>query len=133
MQDLTRIIDFITTSNWLILLVGGMIGLLTTPLKFALGIILGGVIVAVNFHLLRRTIDKMIIPEKVSEMGRSLVGNVLMKYYIRFSVTALLIGLLMANHIVHPIGLLAGLSVCVASFFLAAILELTKIIFKEAV
>ena len=60
MQDLQKIVDFITRSNWLILLVGGIIGLAMTPVKFAMGIILGGLIVAINFHLLRHTLKKII-------------------------------------------------------------------------
>lgn len=133
MQDLQKVIDFITTSNWLILLVGGMIGLAMTPVKFAMGIILGGLIAAINFHLLRRTLKKMFHPDTVSERGRSIIGNVLVKYYIRFAISGVLIFLLISKHIVHPVGLLAGLSVVVASVFLATALELKRIFFKEAV
>ena len=133
MQDLHKIIDFITASNWLILLVGGMIGTMMAPAKVALGIILGGLIVAVNFHLLRRTLKNTLHPDSVLEKGRSVVGSVLFKYYIRFAVSGVLIFLLISNHIVHPVGLLAGLSVVVASIFLATALELKRILFKEAV
>jgi len=106
---------------------------MVTPVKFAMGIILGGLIVAVNFHLLKRTLKTMFHPETVSERGRSVVGNVLVKYYIRFAISGVLIFLLISKHIVHPVGLLAGLSVVVASVFLATALELKKIFFKEAV
>ena len=133
MQDLQKIIDFITTSNWVILLVGGMIGLIMTPVKFAMGVILGGLIVAINFHLLKQTVKKMLHPEIVSEKGQSIVGNVLVKYYIRFAVSGTLIFLLISKHIVHPLGLVVGLSVVVASVFLATALELKRIFFKEAV
>ena len=133
MQDLQKLIDFITKSNWLILMIGGMLGLAMTPVKFALGIILGGLIVAVNFHLLKRTLKTMFHPDIVSEKGSSIVSNVLVKYYIRFAISGVLIFLLISKHIVHPVGLLAGLSVVVASVFLATALELKKIFFKEAV
>lgn len=133
MQDLQKIVNFITTSNWLILLVVGMIGLIMTPVKFAMGFILGGLIVAINFHLLKQTLKKMFHPDKVSEKGQSIVGNVLVKYYIRFAVSGILIFLLISKHIVHPLGLVIGLSVVVASVFLATALELKKIFFKEAV
>ena len=105
MQDLQKLIDFITKSNWLILLVGGMLGLAMTPVKFAMGIILGGLIVAINFHLLKRTLKKMFHPDIVSEKGRSIVGNVMVKYYIRFAISGVLIFLLISKHIVHPVGL----------------------------
>ena len=133
MQDLNKIIDFITRSNWLILLAASLAGVLFAPPKAALGIILGGLIVAVNFHLLKRTLKNMLSPETVLEKGKSVVGNVLVKYYLRFMVSGVLIFLLIAKHIVHPIGLLAGLSVVVASVFLATMLEIKRLIFKEAV
>jgi len=133
MQDLQKIVNFVTTSNWLLLLFGGIIGLMITPMKFALGIILGGLIVAINFHLLKHTLENMFHPEVVSEQGRSIVSNILIKYYIRFAISGAVIFLLISEHIVHPLGLLAGLSVVVTSMFLATVLELTRIFFKEAV
>ena len=133
MQDLYKIVNFVTTSNWLLLLFGGMIGLMVAPMKFALGIILGGLIVAINFHLLKNTLKNMFRPEVVSEQGRSLVGNILIKYYIRFAISGTIIFLLISKHIVHPLGLLAGLSVVVASMFIASMLELTRLLFKEVV
>ncbi|NOX33479.1 MAG: ATP synthase subunit I [Deltaproteobacteria bacterium] len=133
MRDIQKLVDFITTSNWLILLFGGIIGLVMTPMKFAFGIILGGLIVAINFHLLKNTLKKMFRPEVVSERGHSVVSNVMVKYYIRFAISGTVIFLLISKHIVHPLGLLAGLSVVVASMFMATVLELTRLFFKEAV
>lgn len=133
MQDLTKVVDFVTKSNWLLLAGASMVALATTSTSFYLGVFLGGLIVAVNFHLLKNTIKNTIRPEVVSEKGRSLVGNVLVKYYIRFGGSAVIIFLLISNHVVHPLGLLAGLSVVVASMFLATVLVLTRLLFKEAV
>ena len=133
MQDLSKIIGFITKSNWLLLAVAGFVSLGLASQEVYLGVISGGLIVAVNFHVLQRTINNNLSPERVSEKGSSLLGNVLVKYYIRFVISGILIFLLISNHIVHPLGLLAGLSVVVASIFLATMLVLTKILFKEAV
>jgi hypothetical protein len=133
MQDIQKVVNFVTTSNWLLLLFGGIISLMVTPVKFALGIILGGFIVAINFHLLKNTLKNMFRPEVVSERGRSIVSNVMVKYYIRFAISGFAIFLLISKHIVHPLGLLAGLSVVVASMFMATVLELTRLFFKEAV
>ncbi len=133
MQDIEKVVEFVTKTNWLLLVVGGFIGVAMTPAKVALGIILGGLIAAGNFHLLKRTLVKMFDPKVVQEKGRSVVGNVLFKYYIRFAISAGLILVLISNHIVHPLGLLAGLSVVVASIFMATVLELKRLFFKEAV
>jgi len=133
MQDLQKLVNFVTTSTWLLLLFGGMISLMLTPMKFAMGIILGGFIVAINFHLLKNTLKNMFDPQVVSERGRSIVSNVLVKYYIRFAISGGVIFLLISKHIVHPLGLLAGLSLVVASMFMATVIELTRLFFKEAV
>jgi hypothetical protein len=57
---------------------------------------------------------------------------ILGKYYIRFTISGLMIFVLISEHFVDPLGLFVGLSVVVASIMLATIRELTKYIFKEA-
>jgi hypothetical protein len=133
MQDLTKVVDMVTKSNWLLLVLVALVTVMTTSTPFYLGVLAGGLIVAVNFHLLKRTIEKDMRPETVMENGRSLMGRVLIKYYIRFAVSGILIFLLISNHMVHPLGLLTGLSVVVASVFLVTVLVVTRLYFKEAV
>lgn len=133
MQDLQKIVNFVTTTNWILLVLSSFVAFMATPTKVYLGVVLGGLIVAINFHLLKNTLKNMFRPDVVSERGRSLVGNVLVKYYIRFAISGGLIFLLISKHIVHPLGLLAGLSVVVASMFMATAIELTRLLFKEAV
>ena len=133
MHNIHKVVDSVTLLNWLLLLSGGIIGLMIAPVKFTLGIILGGLIVAINFHLLKSTLKKMFDPELVFNRGRSIMFNIMFKYYIRFAVSAIVIYLLLTQHIVHPLGLVTGLSVVVASIFIVAALELTRSLFKEAV
>jgi hypothetical protein len=133
MQDLLKIVNFVTKTNWLLLMVSSSLAMMIAPTKVSLGVLLGGLIVAINFQLLKKTVINNFNPDVVSEKGGSFVGNILVKYYIRFAISGGLIFLLISNHIVHPLGLLAGLSVVVASMFLATVLELTRLFFKEAV
>jgi ATP synthase I subunit len=133
MQDLQKLIDFVTRTNWFLFVAVSLIGLIIAPAKVALGITLGGLIVAINFHLLKNTLKNMFRPEVVLERGRSIVGNVMIKYYLRFVISAALILVLISKNIVHPLGLLVGLSVVVASIFVATAIEIKKILFKEAV
>ena len=133
MRDLQKLIDFVTRTNWFLFVAVSLIGLIIAPAKVALGITLGGLIVAINFHLLKNTLKNMFRPEVVLERGRSIVGNILIKYYIRFVISAALILVLISKNIVHPLGLLVGLSVVVASIFVATAIEIKKILFKEAV
>lgn len=129
-----RLVRFITASNWVILAAAVSLGLLAQlETHVVLGVACGGLIIAVNFHLLKKTLFRSFQPDVVSLKGRALLGITLMKYYIRFAVSGGIIYLLISRHIVHPLGLLAGLSVIVASMFIATMLELKRLIFKEAV
>ena len=133
MADLQKLVNFVTRANWLLFLGTSLVALWIAPQKVYLGVFLGGLIVAVNFQLLKKTVVNNLNAARVMEKGGSLVGNLLVKYYIRFAISGTVIFLLIKNHIVHPLGLLAGLSVVVASMFLATVLELTRLFFKEAV
>ncbi len=123
-----RLVRFIGISNWVILLIAGLTGLFFTSPSFARGIIFGGLIVTINFYLLERTLKKAFSPSNVPS-----IGKILVKYYIRFILSGFIIFLLIIWKIVMPIGLFIGLSVVVASIFLATLRELKNIIFKEAI
>lgn len=122
------IVKFVSITNWVIFFLSSLIGVMACQVNFALGIILGGLIVTINFHLLEKTLKKnLLIPEKASS------NIILIKYYIRFIISGVIIFLLIATHAVHPFGLLIGLSVVVVSISIATIFELKNFIIKEAV
>jgi len=123
-----RILTFVKRCNWVIFIAASAVGLLFASLSFALGILFGGLIVIVNFHLLARTLQKALTPPHIASPN-----VVLTKYYIRFIASGFLIFVLIAGRIVHPVGLILGLSVVVASIILATLCELKHLIFKEAV
>ncbi|MFO7962515.1 MAG: ATP synthase subunit I [Desulfobacterales bacterium] len=128
MEIQQRLLIFVTRANWVLLMVTSTAaGLIASP-KFAMGTLFGGLIVTINFHLLYRTLKKAFAPPRLSSHN-----VVLAKYYARFTLSGVIIFLLISNQIVSPVGLFVGLSVVVASITLAAIVELTKLIFKEAV
>ncbi len=123
-----RILTFVTRSNWVLLISISLLGLLATSPSFARGLIFGGLIVTVNFHLLARTLSKALNPKRLASPN-----SVLVKYYIRFMISGVIIFLLIRQQVVNPIGLFIGLSVVVASITLATMVEIKHIIFKEAV
>ncbi|HHP7236604.1 MAG TPA: ATP synthase subunit I [Desulfobacterales bacterium] len=128
MEIQQRILTFVKRANWVIFTVASLSGLLFAPLAFALGILFGGLIVIVNFHLLARTLKKALAPPHLASPN-----VVLTKYYLRFIASGFLIFVLIAGRVVHPVGLILGLSVVVASIMLATLCELKHLIFKEAV
>jgi len=123
-----RLLKFVTRTNWILFAITSTAGLVLAPLTFALGIIFGGLIVTINFHLLARTLKKALTPPYLASHG-----SILAKYYIRFIASGVIIFVLISGHLVNPLGLFIGLSVVVASIMSATLCELTKIILKEAV
>jgi len=128
METQQRILKLVLWGNWLLLALSGLAGFIFAPLDFTGGIIAGGLIVTINFHMLYRTLKKSLTPPHLASHN-----VVLVKYYIRFIVSGLVIFLLISGGYVHPLGLFVGLSVVVASIMFATLSEIKKLIFKEAV
>lgn len=123
-----RLLKFIMRTNWCLLAAASIVGLTATHLHFALGIIAGGLVVTLNFHLLYRNLKRSLTPPHLASHN-----VVLFKYYIRFILTCVIIFLLIASGYVEPLGLVIGLSIVVASIMLGTIREFIKLIYKEAV
>jgi ATP synthase I chain len=129
-----QLVGFVNKSNWFLLIFFTFLSLVNAPMKFTLGIFSGAVIAVAGFHLLKKTVNKAFEhPEEVAKRGRMILFSVLLKYYVRFAISGVIIYLLIAKNIVNPLGLLLGLSVVVISITLATLLELKRLIFKEAV
>jgi hypothetical protein len=122
-----RILTFITRANWVLFAAASLAGAWLASPRFALGIAAGGLIVTINFHLLARTLRRALTPPHLSSHN-----VVIAKYYLRFAASGFVIFLLVSQHMVNPLGLFIGLSVVVASILLATLLEVKKLIFKEA-
>jgi len=122
-----RLVKFVTCTNWIIFFFASIIGLALLPTGFAKGIVFGGLIVTVNFHLLHRTLKNAFRPPHLASLR-----VILAKYYLRFLISGIFIFVLISGHYVEPLGLFIGLSIVVVSITLATVRELTKYIFKEA-
>ena len=127
MEIQQRILKFVIRTNWILFSVTSIIGLVLSPPDFAGGIVFGGLIVTINFHLLYRTLKKAFRPSHLVSHN-----VVLAKYYVRFIISGIIIFVLISGHYVDPLGLFIGLSIVVVSIMLATMSELTKLIFKEA-
>mgnify|MGYP006303101665 CR=1 FL=1 len=123
-----RLLKFIIRTNWILFAVTGIVGFMTAPPPFAMGIVAGGLIATVNFHLLYRTLKRSLKPPHIASHNA-----VLVKYYIRFIASGIILFLLIAGGYVAPLALFIGLSIVVASIMLGTIREFTKLISKEAV
>ena len=123
-----RILRFITCSNWIVLAIASLAAGIIARVDFTLGIISGGLIVTINFHLMYRTLQKAFNRPRLPS-----TKSIIARHYFRFMFSAVLIFVLISKQMVDPGGLLIGLSVVVVSIKIAALYELKNIIFKEAI
>ncbi len=127
MEIQQRIVKFVTRANWILLFAASILGFALLQPDVARGILFGGLIVTINFHLLSRTLKTALTPPHLSSLSA-----VLAKYYLRFIVSGFIIFVLISGHYVDPLGLFIGLSVVVVSITIATTCELKHHIFKEA-
>jgi len=123
-----RILTFVTRSNWILFVASSILAYLLLPADFARGMLFGGLLVTLNFHLLAKTLKRALTPPHLSSHN-----VVIAKYYLRFIGSGFIIFVLIAGNYVNPLGLIIGLSVVVFSILLATMCEIAKLIFKEAV
>lgn len=128
MQPQERIVRFVSRSNWVLFALSTIVSFFCASGGFTLGVLSGGAIVTVNFHLLARTLQKAFKPPYIASYQ-----SVIAKYYLRFMISGVIIFILLGLKLVSALGLIIGLSVVAASFMLATLLEIKKLIFKEAV
>ena len=96
--------------NWLLLLVmTAAAGLFISP-YFAKGLFIGGLIANISFVLLKKDITRVLSGPLNAAKGRFLI-----KYYVRFTVLALILLFLVRYRSIHLVGLLVGLSTVVIS------------------
>ena len=145
-----RLLRFITWTNWVLFSVLTVAGFVLAPGPFAWGILgvkgvqpvlqhaclpgwgilAGGLIVTINFHLLYRSLKRTLTPPHIANT-RTVLG----KYYLRFLASAVIIFVLIADDMVNPLGLIIGLSVVVTELDIKDCYHsrVRRIIFKEAV
>ena len=121
-----RLLKFVTRSNWVLLFIISAIGLFVSSPDVARGMIFGGLIVTINFHLLYRTLRRGFTPPNLASHN-----VILAKYYLRFIVTGMVIFVLIFSRLVNPVGLVIGLSIVVASVLLATVIEIRALFVKE--
>jgi uncharacterized membrane protein (DUF485 family) len=111
----------IEITNWIIMGILLLLSFFFMPYRFTLGMVLGGFISIVNFHWLDRDLRKVF--SRLSERAGSFV---MVKYFIRITVTAVVLYFIISTDIVDIIGLLIGLSTVVITMVFTAIAACSK-------
>ena len=110
-MDWKTLYRHLSARNWLILLLMSSISFFVLSNSLTLGIILGGLVIIINFNILQHTIHSAFSPEGIMT-GKM---TVIFKYYMRLLALGIIIYVLVTNGWVDPIGLAIGLSTVVIS------------------
>jgi len=129
-MDWQKVSKEIRTVNWIILLFLGLISYFFMSSAFTLGIILGGLIITVNFNMLQHTIRNAFGKDGVMTAKKNAI---IAKYYFRLVIVGLIIYILITKAFVDPIGLTIGLSTVVISIFYFGIRAALKTSSEETV
>jgi len=121
-------------ANWTVLAVLVLAGYLWLGREFALGILVGGLVVVINFHLLhyalRGTLGQLAHhPQEGAGQAKAWFAA---RQMLRFLALLAIIFLLVRHGWVNIFGLLVGLSTVVLTLMLAALHETIKLKNKEA-
>jgi len=111
----------IEIANWIVLAILFITSWIFTPFDFYLGVLLGGFISILNFYWMERGLRGIF-----TNTAGNVKGGVLVKYYIRLVLTAIVLYFLIANGTVNVIGLLIGLSVVVINIIITLITTMAK-------
>jgi hypothetical protein len=121
-------------ANWLVLAGLSLAGYLWRGGEFALGILVGGLVVVINFHLLHQALQGMLgqVAHHPQEGAGQAKAWFAARQMLRFFALLVIIFLLVSHGWVNIFGLLVGLSTVVLTLMLAAIGEVIKLKNKEA-
>ncbi|MBN1831839.1 MAG: ATP synthase subunit I [Deltaproteobacteria bacterium] len=116
--------------NWFTLLFMSLISYFFMSQSLTLGIILGGFIVIANFCVLQRSIRRGFLSEGTV---RTTSFFVVAKFFLRLSVLAIIIALLVRCKWIDPVGLALGLSTVVISIVSFGIKRALRSVRGEAI
>jgi MFS superfamily sulfate permease-like transporter len=107
--------------NWIVLCLFTAISLTFFSDEFTMGILLGGLISIVSFSWRQR--DLRIVFRNLTERSKA---SIMARYFIRFTVSAILIYLIITKTSADVIGLLIGLSIVVFNVMVTVFMSLLK-------
>jgi lipid-A-disaccharide synthase-like uncharacterized protein len=116
----------IETAGWVLLALLVVLSLPFNSFRLTLGIILGGAISVINFHLLSKNLTNFVVQDM-----NHIRASVIPRYFIRLAATALALYFIISRDIANVIGLVIGLSVIVIDIFITTVLTLVNKKFIE--
>ena len=129
-MDWEKIYRDLRLRNWIILLVFSSISFFFMDNSLTLGIILGGLIIILNFRLFQNTIRRAFSSEGMMNGVKIII---ILKYYFRLLALGIIIFVFIAKGGIDPVGLAIGLSVVVVSIISLGITRALKAHTGEAI
>jgi hypothetical protein len=121
-------------ANWTILALLVALGYLWQGLQFGLGVLVGGLVVVVNFHWLHHNLKGLLeassrLPEEDRGTAKAFFAG---RQILRFFAVLAVLFLSLRQEWVNIFGLVVGLSTTVLTLMLVAVIEVIKLKKKEA-
>ena len=113
----------IEPGNLIIVFIFLLISAIFLPYRFTIGILVGVIISIANFYWLAKDLKKLFrqFSEGVTEKGAKYY--ILMRFYLRFIITGIVLYFVITRMPVSVIGLVVGLSIVVISIVLTIVIE----------
>ena len=115
--------------NLLVLLILSAISYFLLSSELTFGVLAGGVVVIINFHIFQHILVKAFSSEKRTRIKQVLL---IIKSLGRLIVGGALLYLLIVSYRVHPVGLAIGFSTVFISIFSFGISNAIKLMMREA-
>jgi hypothetical protein len=120
-------------ANWIVLTLLVALGGLWQGVQFGLGVLVGGLVVVLNFHWLHRNLKGLL--EGASQRSEDQRGSAKAffagRQILRFFLVLLVLFLLLRQSWINVFGLVVGLSTTVLTLMLVAVIEVIKLKKKE--
>lgn len=113
----------IERSHWIILGISLVVSAVLLPHSFTLGILVGGLVSIANFYWLAKDLKRLFGQFSEGVTPTRAKYFILMKFYLRFIVTGVVLYIVITRMPVSVIGLVVGLSIVVISIVLTIIID----------
>ena len=122
-EEFENLPSILKKRNWMILAFSFFCSLFFLSWRFTLGILIGGILINLNFHFLHRNLVRVLIFSK----GKGVVS----KFLLRMFVTGVIIFIVLFKDWVSAFGLILGLSTVVINLFSLALVEARGIVLNR--
>ena len=113
----------IELGHWIVLGISLIVSAVFLPYPFTLGLLIGGLVSIANFYWLAGDLKRLFLQFSEGVTPTRAKYYILMKFYLRFIVTGIVLYFVITRTPVNVVGLVVGLSIVVISIVLTIVIE----------